>query len=428
MSAETIARLRAMMAREDIDAVILSHPHDVRYATGYHSVLERWTQQEPLCGAIVPRDASKPVTLLIPEASIGVIAVGNEREQRIFCDEIRTFDMLNFCQVARADDPGARRSELARAALGIASEKIRGACQPDLLAALSQGLKANGLDRRGRIGCDDWRIGHRATQGMQVDLFDALDFLMRVRVVKTPGEIARYRKVGKLADAVIAQAGREVVHGRSWSEVQARIAEFMVRNEVVPVDEGAVLFGGGYDGDFIPDLFRTPVDRPLQSGDIIILETQGVHEGFWIDINRTAVVGPPSAEYLRLHDILRDAFLKTVDHLRPGVHTGELAKIARDHLVQNGVAAPDKLLLVAHGIGYMPLEIPVPFPSHGLAGVAGFEMAEDMLISLDCLYFGGTPGPCHMENVYAITSGAPEPMYHAPLELFVAEAPELAGA
>jgi len=425
MSSETIARLRMMMAREGIDAVILSHPHDVRYATGYHSVLERWTQQEPLCGAVVPCDPDKPVTLLIPEASIGVIAVANEQESQIFCDEIRAFDMLNFCQVARAEDPGARSSSLARAAGAIAGEKIRGTCQPDMLSALSAALKANGLDR-GRIGCDDWRVGQYATREMQVDLFDALDFLMRVRVVKTPGEIARYRKVGALADAVIAQAGREVVHGRSWSEVQAGIAQFMVRNAIVPVDEGAVLFGGAYDGDFIPDLFRTPVDRPLQTGDIIILETQGVHDGLWIDINRTAVVGPPSAEYQRLHDVLRDAFLKTVDHLRPGVHTGDLARIARDHLVKNGISAPDKLLTVAHGIGYMPLEIPVPFPAHGLAGIAGFEMAEDMLISLDCLYFGGTPGPCHMENVYAITAGAPEPMYHAQLELFVAEAAELA--
>ncbi|HEX7783001.1 MAG TPA: M24 family metallopeptidase [Sphingobium sp.] len=427
MSVETIARLRMMMAREGVDAVILSHPHDVRYATGYHSVLERWTQQEPLCGVIVPCDPDKSVTLLMPEASIGVIAVGNEHADQIVCDEIRTFDMLNFCQVARAEDPGARSSALVRAAHEIAGEKIRGECQPDMLSAASAALKAHGLDR-GRIGCDDWRVGHHATRGMQVDLFDALDFLMRVRVVKTPGEIARYRKVGALADAVIAQAGREVVHGRSWSAVQAGIAQFMVRNAIVPVDEGAVLFGGAYDGDFIPDLFRTPVDQPLQTGDIIILETQGVHDGFWIDINRTAVVGAPSPEYRRLHDILRDAFLKTVDHLRPGVHTGDLARIARDHLEQNGVAAPDKLLTVAHGIGYMPLEIPVPFPAHGLAGVAGFEMTEDMLISLDCLYFGSTPGPCHMENVYAITNGAPEPMYYAPLELFVAEAPELASA
>ena len=69
----------------------------------------------------------------------------------------------------------------------------------------------------------------------------------------------------------------------------------------------------------------------------------------------------------------------------------------------------------------MPLEIPLPFPSAGLAGVKqGFVLEEGMLISLDSLYFGARLGPCHMENVYAITAGAPEPMYHAPLELIEA--------
>ena len=42
-----IARLRNQMAIEGFDAVVLTHPHDVRYATGYHSILERWTQMEP---------------------------------------------------------------------------------------------------------------------------------------------------------------------------------------------------------------------------------------------------------------------------------------------------------------------------------------------------------------------------------------------
>ena len=76
---------------------------------------------------------------------------------------------------------------------------------------------------------------------------------------------------------------------------------------------------------------------------------------------------------------------------------------------------------------HMPLEIPLPFPATGLAGVKqGFVLEEGMLISLDSLFFGARHGPCHMENVYAITSHGPEPMYAAPLELIVAPANEYA--
>ncbi|MFD2137545.1 M24 family metallopeptidase [Novosphingobium resinovorum] len=185
--------------------------------------------------------------------------------------------------------------------------------------------------------------------------------------------------MGKLADRIIAHAGSLLHEGADWNDVQARICDFMVRNEVIPVDEGAMLFGGAYEADeFIPDLFRTRGNRALRRGDIVILETQGIHDGFWVDINRTAVVGKASAEYRHQHDVLRDAFLKMVDHLRPGVSTASLPAIGYEHLKANGIATPEKLLVVAHGIGLMPLEIPLAFPAAGLAGVKqGFVMEED---------------------------------------------------
>src|SRR6476661_8953095 len=35
---ERIARLRTLMANENLDAVVLTHPHDVSYTSGYESV------------------------------------------------------------------------------------------------------------------------------------------------------------------------------------------------------------------------------------------------------------------------------------------------------------------------------------------------------------------------------------------------------
>lgn len=421
MANARVDRLRMMLAREGLDAVVLSHPHDVRYATGYHSILERWTQMEAFAAAIVFADPAKPAILVIPEANLGIVAVLNRDGARCSFDEIRTFDMLNFCEVSRYVDPDRNGGQLAEDAMAIAGA-IRGTCQPDIAAAITGALADHGMAGK-TIGFDEHRVSAAASSKVPHAYRDALDFMMRVRVVKTAEELARYRTVGKMADRVIAHAGSLLHEGVDWNGVQAGICDFMVRNGVIPVDEGAMLFGGSYDGDdFIPDLFRTPGKRSLRQGDIVILETQGVLDGFWIDINRTAVIGKPSADYQRLHDILRDAFLMMVDRLRPGVSTNSLPAIGYEHLKAKGVSAPEKLLVVAHGIGLMPLEIPLAYPAAGLAGVKqGFVMEEDMLISLDSLFFGAKLGPCHMENVYAITAGAPEPMYAAPLELIVAD-------
>jgi len=413
-------RLRCMMGEEGYDAVVLSHPHDVRYAVGYHSILERWGQMEAMAAAIVYADPAKPLTLVIPEANLGLVAVLNQDGPACTFAEIRTFEMLNFCEVSRYLDPDRDAGQLGEDAMAMAG-LIKGSCQPDIAAAVASALADNGMAGK-RIGFDEHRMSARISDRVPHEYSDVLDFMMRVRVVKTAGELDRYRKVGKLADRIIEFAGGVLYEGADWNDVQAKICDFMVRNEVIPVDEGAMLFGGAYEQDeFIPDLFRTRGNRSLRKGDIVILETQGIHDGFWVDINRTAVIGPPSEEYQHQHDVLRDAFVKMVDQLRPGMSTADLPAIGYEHLKANGVATPEKLLVVAHGIGLMPLEIPLPYPAAGLAGVKeGFVLEEGMLLSLDSLYFGAKVGPCHMENVYAITSGAPEPMYDAPLELIVA--------
>lgn len=420
-----IARLREQMSREGFDAVVLTHPHDVRYATGYHSILERWTQMEPFAGAIVFADVTKPAILVIPEANLGIVAVLNRDAQQCTFDTIRTFDMLNFCEVSRYVDPDRKAGKLGEDAMALAAS-ITGPCQPDIVAAIAHALVDHEM-ANAVIGYDEHRVSAGVMPTLQHEFRDCLDLMMRVRVVKTPGELAAYRKVGVMADRVMAHAGSLLSAGVNWNDVQVGICDFMVRNGVIPVDEGAMLFGGSYEDDeFIPDLFRTSGNRALRDGDIVILETQGVLDGFWIDINRTATIGTPSEDYHRLHDICRDAFLMMVDRLRPGTSTSDLPAIGYEHFKAKGVATPEKLLVVAHGIGLMPLEIPLPFPAAGLAGVReGFVLEEDMLISLDSLFFGAKLGPCHMENVYAITTAEPEPMYETPLQLIeaVSDAP-----
>lgn len=205
--------------------------------------------------------------------------------------------------------------------------------------------------------------------------------------------------------------------GITWSDLQRELAAFMVRNDIMPLDEGVLLFGGAFAGEFIPELFRTRYDKPLQKGQIVILETLGQMDSVWIDINRTAFIGNPPAEYVAQHDAIRDGFLKAAQHLRPGNHTGECIRIAYEHIKAAGVPAPEKLVTFAHGIGLTPVEMPVGFPSYGLKGAKGFVIEENMTVSLDCLYFGGKFGPCHMENIYITGRGEPEPTYASPLEI-----------
>ena len=109
---QRIARLRGLISEEGLDAMVLTHPHDVLYTTGYESVLERWTQQEPLAASIVPAGEDAPVILCLPEANVGLLPVLEELGRPDRAQELRVFDLLVFCEVSRAADPYAKPSSL----------------------------------------------------------------------------------------------------------------------------------------------------------------------------------------------------------------------------------------------------------------------------------------------------------------------------
>jgi len=396
---------------------VLTNPHDVLYATGYASIMERWSLQEAICAAIVVRDG--PTILCLPEANIALLPVIAERGRPDRADELRVFDLLNFCEMARVLDPNAKSTPLREASLEMYSQRVKGRCEPDLMSCIAATMADHKL-AAARVGFDDLRVGGVIKRGAGFDglqVHDALDPMIRARVVKTPDEQAAFRRIGKKADKIIQYAAQQLRPGVAWDDVQRSTAGYMTQLDVAPVDERALLFGGSYHGDFTPEMFRTSHEGALKHGDIVVLETLGNSEDFWIDINRTATIGAPKPEFERLHGIVRDAFLTMIDAMRPGVNTADVQKRGLEHLRKKGVASPEKLIAVAHGVGHMPVEIPVPYPSLGLRGARGFPLEQGMVISLDCLYFGAELGPCHMENVFIIAEQGAESTYATPLEI-----------
>jgi Xaa-Pro dipeptidase len=419
MSDLRIERIRNELIREGWDAVVLTNAHDVIYATGYSSIMEAWTLQEPICAAIVARDPSIPVILVLPEANLALLAVSAAAGEPDRAAELRLTELLTFCEMARVADPDAKPSAIGAAALEIFRGRVRGATRSNLAEALTDVLADHGLAGK-KVAFDELRVWlwvQRDKRFAGYAPLDGVDAMVRARSIKTPPELEAVRRTGPKADAAVQFAAMQLRPGMIWTDLTLSVAGFMASQGITPVDEGAMLFGGAFAGEFIPELFRTRHGRPLESGQIVILETLGKTEGFWIDINRTAVIGHPTADFQALHDTVRDCYLTLLDEVKPGFYTGRLAAMGHDYMRARGVRAPEKMLVFAHGVGMMPVESPVAGPSMGLAGARGFTLEENMVISVDCLFFGARPGPCHMENVFIIGPHGPESLYRTPLEL-----------
>ena len=114
---------------------------------------------------------------------------------------------------------------------------------------------------------------------------------------------------------------------------------------------------------------------------------------------------------------MQDIFETISARLKPGANTAEICHF-RDIPAAQRLDPPEKLLVVAHSVGLVPLESPVQYPGTGLHGAQeGFVAEPGMVISIDCLYFGSRLGPSHMENVFIVTEDGAEALYHYPLDL-----------
>jgi Xaa-Pro dipeptidase len=413
---QKISRIRAQLVLEGAAGAVLSTPDNIFYASGFSSVMDGWHLAEPIAAVFVSTDEASPVVLILPEASVISLIVSERGGHPVHFDRLATFDMLNFCETARAEDTHLALPEDLLAELGGVMELVEGQCEPDIIQTIAASLSRH-VAKDERILFDDLRVAARVEALTGQASGDALDVMFAARAVKTDDELDTLRESGQIADAIMAYTISQLGVGKSWGEVEKQVAHFMIDHDVDPLPGSPMLFGGAYDLVFRPDLFRTPVSRPFEGGEIAILETQGRYKNFWIDINRTAHIGPATPAYRDQFNAVRDIFDTISARLAPGVNTAEICAFHEIPAAQR-LDPPEKLLVVAHSLGLVPLESPVKYPGTGLHGAKeGFTVQQSMVISIDCLYFGSGLGPSHMENVFIVNESSAEPLYHFPLDL-----------
>ena len=411
-----IEKIRSNLRRTGSAGVMLTTTDNIYYATGFSSVMDGWQLVEPIAAVFIPTDSMLPVTLFMPEASLISIVIAERLGPSVFYDRIRTYDMLNFCATARAQDAHLSLPEDLLKRLTELSGHVEGDCSQDIMIAIARCLTDAGLTDQ-IVLFDDLRVATQLQSSSGQQWEDALNVMIKTRAIKTEDEILLFQQSGLIADRIIEHTVRQLGIGKRWSDVENSVAKFMIDEGVDPLPGSPMLFGGAYDLVFRPDLFRTKFDRPFQGGEIAILETQGRYQGFWIDINRTAHIGEATPAYREQHQILMDIYATLVERLKPGANTADISRIDNIPSTQR-LSAPSKLLVVAHSVGLLPLESPVRYPGTGWhAAKDGFTVEPGMIISIDCLYFGSKLGPSHIENVFVVTESGSYSIYATPLDL-----------
>ncbi len=368
-----LERARALMARDGLAALLLTTEAELRYFSGF--LTQFWQSPTRPWFLVVPM-RGKPVAV-IPE-------IGAEAMARTWVEDIRTWP------APHPSDDGVT-----------------------LLAATLTELAGSG----GRIGLAMARETHlrmpladfeRLRQALPAAEFaDATAILRRLRRVKSEREIAKIAYVCARVSEAFAAAPRLVSEGQS--EIEAFRA-FKIECLRRGVDDVPYLVGGAGPGGY-GDIISPPSERALAGGDVLVLDTGSVYDGYFCDFDRNFAFGQVDDEARRAYDVAHRATEAGLAAARPGATCADRYH-AMQAVLEAGGAPGNDVGRLGHGLGSQLTE----WPSHTAWDDTRLE--PGMVLTLEPgMSFAPGRVMVHEENIVIRESGPELQTRRAPPEL-----------
>ena len=369
---DRVARLQVGMAAQGLEALLLTSPADLFYTTGF---LTRFWESPARPWFVVVPQLGDPVAV-IP-------SIGAELMSRTWLGEIRTWD---------APDP-----------------------RDDGISLLADTL-AEQVRARGRIGLP---MGMETHLRMPLADFEALRerlaprgfvdataCIQRVREVKSEAEIAKIRACCTITGRAFARVPEFAAEGRPLSEV---FRDFQIALLAEGADWVSYVAGGaGPDG--YGDVISPAGSQPLRRGDVLMLDTGAVKDGYFSDFDRNFAIGTASDTVRRAHAALWQATEDTLAVLRPGMRACDVHALLCDSLQKCG--APPSGGRLGHGLGITLTEWPSFTPLDDTPLRAGMVLA----LEPGCVIGEGRI-MVHEEDIVLRENGAELVSPRAPAEL-----------
>jgi len=312
-------RAQKLMAEHQLDALLVMTEPEVRYFTGFKSLF--WHSPTRPWYVVVPLEG-KPVAV-IPE--IGVAGM-----RTTWISQIESWPAP-----VPADD-------------GV---------------SLLSGV-LNGLPRRyGRIGVP---MGHETEIRMPLtdlrrieaavapaELVDATAIKQRLRIIKSELEIDKTRRACQIASGAFEALPAKLSTGMSEREAcHALKLDMLTRG----ADDAPFVVGtsgpGGYD-----DIIMGPTDRVMGEGDVLIIDTGAIYDGYFCDFDRNFAFGHVDDDAKRAYETVFAATDAGIAAARPGATHHDLWATMWSVLEEGG-ALGESVGRLGHGLGIQLTEGP----------------------------------------------------------------------
>lgn len=240
--------------------------------------------------------------------------------------------------------------------------------------------------------------------------------------LKSPRDIEKMRRAGRITAAARQLAGKMVLPGVSTLEIDTAVRKFIESQGAVP----SFLNYNGFPGSAcisVNDevIHGIPGPRVLQEGDIVSIDVGAYLDGFHGDCAETFPCGQVSTQAEKLIAVTRQSFWEGIKLARRGCRLYDVSYAIQSHVEENGFSIVRDF--VGHGIGAKLHEAPeVPNfgnPGHGPRLMPGMTLAVEPMVNegtweVKVLSDGWTVKTkdgslsAHYENTILVTADEPE--------------------
>ena len=282
------SKLARILYNSGLDALVLNPGPSLVYLTGLHFHL----MERPVVAFFTPHN---PPAVVLPELEAGKTA------RLDFAVQVFPY----------SEDPDTWLAAFRQAAIAVNLDQHKVGVEP------------------GRLRVLELRFLEAATEGAQ--FLSAEESLAALRMQKDEGELAAMRKAAQIAQQGLQNALASFKMGMTERELAGELTIQLLRAGSDSELPFTPIVSGGPNS---ANPHATPTERPLQKGDLLVIDWGAAYGGYYSDITRTFAIGEVEPELTLIAQIVKEANQAGRAAVRPGVRAEEVDRAAREVIIR----------------------------------------------------------------------------------------------
>ena len=229
-----------------------------------------------------------------------------------------------------------------------------------------------------------------------------------LRAVKELGEVDRIRAACAIADEALGEV-LPSLHGRPTEREFALGLEWAMRERGAQRTSFETIVASGPNGS---KPHARPTDRPIEAGELVVIDFGCVVDGYCSDMTRTVSVGDPGADARKVWDVVAASQRAGRDAVRAGVTCAAVDRASRAVIEDAGWGAT-----FAHGTGHgVGLEI---HEAPRVAASSDGTLAPGHVVTVEPgVYLPGVGG-VRIEDTVVVTGDGADALTEFPKSLII---------